>query len=219
MSCHRRFSFFYFSFTNFPSPTPLRFRSINPLLSSLLPGSSRVGEGPGNERLWQCNIHPGEVLCPAVLVKTRVCGGCSVSRAHRTSLRWILFRICESRRLGGREQLRRETVSLHATFKFFLISTDLTNRFNISSSSSSSTFYQWNPCSTWTAPGHPCEDAAVSRTLPSRRACKKSPSHHHDATAVETSFKKWICAVLNFIAILRLVQFVKCQRIFQELNS
>ena len=37
--------------------------------------------------LWQYNIDPGEVLCPAVLVKTRVCGGCSVSRAHKTFLR------------------------------------------------------------------------------------------------------------------------------------
>ena len=44
-----RFSIFYFSFSNSPSPNPLRFRSINPLLSSSLPGSSRVGEGPGNE--------------------------------------------------------------------------------------------------------------------------------------------------------------------------
>ncbi|CAH3169488.1 unnamed protein product [Porites evermanni] len=41
-------------------------------------------------------------------------------------------------------------------------------RFNISSSSSSSTFYQWNPCSAWTAQGHPCEDAAVCQvTRPS----------------------------------------------------
>ena len=30
-------------------------------------------------------------MCPAVLVETRVCGGCSVSRAHKTSLRSILF--------------------------------------------------------------------------------------------------------------------------------
>ena len=44
-----RFSIFYFSFPNFPSPTPLRLRSINPLSSSSFPGSSRVGEGPGNE--------------------------------------------------------------------------------------------------------------------------------------------------------------------------
>ena len=28
-------------------------------------------------------IYPGEVLCPAVLVKTRVCLGCSVSRAQK----------------------------------------------------------------------------------------------------------------------------------------
>ena len=87
------------------------------------------------------------------------------------------FVFAESRRLEGREN-RRETVSLHATFNFILKKnpTDLTNRFNISSSSSSSTFYQWNPCSAWTAQGHPCEDAAVSRrTLPSRCAWKKSP--------------------------------------------
>ena len=44
--------------------------------------------------LWQCNIDPGEVLCPAVLVKTTVCRGCSVLRAHKTSLRSILFCIC-----------------------------------------------------------------------------------------------------------------------------
>ena len=31
-------------------------------------------------RLRQCNIDLGKVLCPAVLVKTRVCGGCSVSQ-------------------------------------------------------------------------------------------------------------------------------------------
>ena len=38
---------------------------------------------------WQCNIDPGEVLCPAVLVRTsaRVCGGYLVSRAHKTSPR------------------------------------------------------------------------------------------------------------------------------------
>ena len=30
-------------------------------------------------------------MCPAVLAKTRVCEGCSVSRAHKTSLRSILF--------------------------------------------------------------------------------------------------------------------------------
>ena len=37
--------------------------------------------------LWQWNIEPGEViLCPAVSVKRRVCGVCSVSRAHRISL-------------------------------------------------------------------------------------------------------------------------------------
>ena len=30
-------------------------------------------------------------MCPAVLVKTRVCEGCLVSRAHKTSLRSILF--------------------------------------------------------------------------------------------------------------------------------
>ena len=41
--------------------------------------------------LWLCNIDPGEVFCPAVLVKTTVCRGCSVSRAHKTSLRSILF--------------------------------------------------------------------------------------------------------------------------------
>ena len=34
------------------------------------------------------------VLCPAVLVKIRFCGGCLVSRAHKTSLRLILFCIC-----------------------------------------------------------------------------------------------------------------------------
>ena len=34
------------------------------------------------------------VLCPTVLVKIRFCGGCSVSRAHKTSLRLILFCIC-----------------------------------------------------------------------------------------------------------------------------
>ena len=45
-------------------------------------------------RLWQCNINPGEVLCPAVLVKTRVCGGCPVLWAYKTSLRSILFCIC-----------------------------------------------------------------------------------------------------------------------------
>ena len=40
------------------------------------------------ERLWQYNFDLREVLCPAVLVKTRICGGCSVSRAHKTSLWW-----------------------------------------------------------------------------------------------------------------------------------
>ena len=47
--------------------------------------------------LWQCKIElgdQGEVLCSAVLVKTRVCGVCSVSRVHKTSLRSILFWIC-----------------------------------------------------------------------------------------------------------------------------
>ena len=45
--------------------------------------------------LWQCNIDPWEVLCPAIFgVKTRVCGGCSVSRAQKTFLRSILFCIC-----------------------------------------------------------------------------------------------------------------------------
>jgi len=34
-------------------------------------------------RMWQWNIDPGEVYCPAVLVKTRVCGGFSVLRAHK----------------------------------------------------------------------------------------------------------------------------------------
>ena len=33
-------------------------------------------------------------MCPAVLVKTKVCGGFSVSRAHKTSFRLILFPIC-----------------------------------------------------------------------------------------------------------------------------
>ena len=47
--------------------------------------------------LWQCNIDPGEDLCPAVLVKTRVCGGFSFSRAHKTSLKSILFCICHER--------------------------------------------------------------------------------------------------------------------------
>ena len=40
-----------------------------------------------------------QVLCPAVLVKTRVCEGCSISRAHKSSLRSILFFICLSPRL------------------------------------------------------------------------------------------------------------------------
>ena len=45
---------FPFSISFFPislplPPTPFRFRSLNPLLSSSLPGSSRVGKGPGNE--------------------------------------------------------------------------------------------------------------------------------------------------------------------------
>ena len=62
-------------------------------------------------RLWQYNIDPGEILCATILVKTRVCRGCSVSRAHKTSLRSILFSICPSllpppywktRRLWGR---------------------------------------------------------------------------------------------------------------------
>ena len=35
-----------------------------------------------------------QVLCPAVLVKTRVCEGCSVSQAHKPFLRSILFCIC-----------------------------------------------------------------------------------------------------------------------------
>ena len=46
------------------------------------------------KRMWQGNIELREVLCPAVLVKTRFCGGCSVSRAHKTFLRSILFCIC-----------------------------------------------------------------------------------------------------------------------------
>lgn len=33
-------------------------------------------------------------MCTAVLVKTKVCGGCSVSLAHKTSFRLILFPIC-----------------------------------------------------------------------------------------------------------------------------
>ena len=33
-------------------------------------------------------------MCPAVLLKTRVCGGCSVSRAHKTFLSSILFCTC-----------------------------------------------------------------------------------------------------------------------------
>ena len=34
-------------------------------------------------------------VCPAVLVKIKVCGGCSVSRAHKTFFRSILFCICQ----------------------------------------------------------------------------------------------------------------------------
>ena len=33
-------------------------------------------------------------MYPAVLVETRICGGCLVSRAHKTSLRSILSCIC-----------------------------------------------------------------------------------------------------------------------------
>ena len=97
--------------------------------------------------------------------------GCSVSQAHKTSLGSILFRICgaSKTRRSAAGQARDSLVAYNLYF-FKKISTDLTNRFNISSSSSSSTFYQWNPCSAWTAQGHPCEDAAVSRTLPSRCA-------------------------------------------------
>ena len=43
--------------------------------------------------LWQYNIDPGEVLCPAVCVKTSVCGGCSVSRAHKNFL-WSILSVC-----------------------------------------------------------------------------------------------------------------------------
>ena len=34
-------------------------------------------------------------VCPAVLVKTKVCGGCSVSLAHKTFFRSIFFCICQ----------------------------------------------------------------------------------------------------------------------------
>ena len=47
--------------------------------------------------LWQGNVDPGEDLCPAVSVKTRVCGGFSFSRAHKTSLKSIIFCICHER--------------------------------------------------------------------------------------------------------------------------
>ena len=43
--------------------------------------------------LCQCNVDPGEILYPAVLVKTRVCEGCSVLWAHKTSFRSILFNL------------------------------------------------------------------------------------------------------------------------------
>ena len=42
----------------------------------------------------QCNVDLREVLWTAVLVKTRVCGGCVVWQAHKTSFRLILFCIC-----------------------------------------------------------------------------------------------------------------------------
>ena len=40
-------------------------------------------------------------VCPAVLVKIKVCGGCSVSRAHKTFLRSILFCICQLIEITG----------------------------------------------------------------------------------------------------------------------
>ena len=40
-------------------------------------------------------------VCPAVLVKIKVCGGCSVSRAHKTFFRSILFCICQLIEITG----------------------------------------------------------------------------------------------------------------------
>ena len=48
------------------------------------------------KRLWQSNIDLREGLCSAVFVKTRVCGGCSVSWAQKTFVRSI------SHESGGR---------------------------------------------------------------------------------------------------------------------
>ena len=64
--------------------------------------------------LWQCNNDLGEVLCSAVLVETRVCGVSSVSRAHKTSLRSILFCICQKHDLETRRDLGR--VNFHKDF-------------------------------------------------------------------------------------------------------
>ena len=65
---------------------------------SLQSPSHPLGPEPHNassqlftSRLWRCNINLGEVLCPAVFVKRRVCGGCSVSRAHKISLKSTFF--------------------------------------------------------------------------------------------------------------------------------
>ena len=40
-------------------------------------------------------------VCSAVLVKIKVCGGCSVSRAHKTFFRSILFCICQLIEITG----------------------------------------------------------------------------------------------------------------------
>ena len=74
--------------------------------AAVIPGGGRLWELLAKKLgLWQCNSDQGEVLYSAVLVKTRVCGVSSVSRAHKTSLRSILFCICQKLDLETRRDL------------------------------------------------------------------------------------------------------------------
>ena len=59
-------------------------------------GGRGLGERKKREGGYDNVTTQGEVLCPAVLVKRRVCGVCSVSWAHEAFLRSILFFICLS---------------------------------------------------------------------------------------------------------------------------
>ena len=52
--------------------------------TEVLRQSTNVTLSQGQERFF----------CPAVFVKTMVLEGCLVSRAHKTSLRWMLFCFC-----------------------------------------------------------------------------------------------------------------------------